>query len=234
MGNSSSSSNLPPIADQSRMEKISNSLDYKQSLAMYGRDLSSSNTKSTSSSDFSFWLCSVLDKGKTALLKSSSSADSSFSSSSSKPASDSDTLISCCGTNTEDGDIKFWMIGDYNKKYQVRPASESELEKYIEDGQKTQGKYYTSSKIPFFLLFYPPVSEQQQQQKTTSSENDGDKKKKTARMFPEHAVRNDLYKNSGVHPYLNKDEENKWGVYGVRVIRDYGEKANKGLEKMLK
>src|SRR3989338_4859836 len=132
------SSPFPPLTSIERIEEISRSINPKQTVAFFGKD--NTNSPSSNKNDlehhhFGFWVCSVDDKGNSATNNRS------------------DTLLNCSGTDSERGDLQFWMIADYNKKYQVRPATRLEVDEYVAEGQNVYGVQYNRRQVPPHLVF---------------------------------------------------------------------------------
>lgn len=196
---------FPALTPIERIEQISRFIKPKQTVAFFGKDISSSPAEER---NFGFWVCSVDEKGN-------GTTDNR-----------QDTLLNCSGTDSERGDVQFWMINDYNKKYQVRPATQREVDEYVAEGQQVYGVQYSRRQVPPHLVF---MASEAEREKFFGSSNSS-----KVIMNEEDEKRQKLHENSGVHPFLNKHEEKQFGVYGIRIVRDYSLKAKALLAKLLK
>ena len=228
MSSSASSTTTIPFPSMTpfpRVARISNTLERNQVVAMHGKDKLNSPTPADI---FSFWVCTVEDK------KEFVPAASHDNNEQQQRQNFSDSFLNCSGTDSEKGDIKFWMLEDYDKKYQVRPASERDVNEYVAEGQKLYGIKYQRKSIPSFLMMPRQIDDaadakNRHSRKSTSAFDDD-----FYAMSQEQQDRIDLLRASGIHPFHNKHEEREYGVYGVRIVREYSNKAKALLAKLLK
>jgi hypothetical protein len=196
----SSSSSLTPL---SQIEPVSTRLRQKQVVAMMGRDV-----QNEKEGTFNFWVCTVDDKEMRDYERGTR-----------------DSFMNCSGTSTDRGDILFWLLKDYNTKYQIRPATETEVENYVKSGQETYGVHFSKKAVPWKLFRDQPL--------VSSSEKElvGEKNKNSVNdslqgYSLKEGLENVVIKQpSGLHPFQDKEEERRYGVYGMRIIREYANKA---------
>ena len=232
MGSSESKSTIdattPSFTPFSTIRTLSSELKKDQVVFLHGEDLRQQQQQSNSPSKLDFWFCTVENERRRKNMNSGQEQQKEGE----KESFTIDKQLHCSGnTRDKDGDIEFWLLDDFNKKYRTRPAKKTEVDRYLKEAlyivnevaeatiksrlenmesiERTGAKLMSPKFLPKTLMW--------SKENTTIADNNNNNNETQQQQTPA-AKRNLFYKDSGVFPFLTKTDEKNYGLHAIVAL----------------